>query len=95
MVHGDRTNINKFGKIVLVRNIVAMPSYNIERRVILCAFKELAAKFVDNFPRLLLDFIFSHRVEEVSSVGETISSKRSKFGQLEIGAPDFYDTLAH
>jgi len=55
--------------------IVSMPGHDVEWAVFLRAAEELAGKLVDNAPALLFDFVAWHRMEEVSSVGKTISSK--------------------
>jgi hypothetical protein len=62
MVHGDGSNIDEFGQIVLVRNVVSVPRYDVEWRVLLGALEELAAKLVDDFPMCLFDLILGDRV---------------------------------
>lgn len=54
-----------------------MPGHDVEGRVLLRALEELAAELVDDFPRLLLDFVFRDRVEEVPGVGEAVGAEGS------------------
>ena len=88
MVDGDGAHVDEFGQVVLVRDVVSMPGDDVEGRVVLCALEELAAELIDDLPRLLLDFIESSRVEEVSSIGKTISAKGPEIRELEVGAPN-------
>lgn len=69
MVHGNRSDVHELRQIVLVRNVVPMPSDDIERRVVLLALEKLAAELVYDLPRFLFDVVFGDRVQEVSCVG--------------------------
>lgn len=76
MVHRDRSNVNKLCQIVLVGHIVAMPSDDIKRAVVLRALKELSAHLVDDFPRIIVRYlIMSLRVQEVASISKSIRSQ--------------------
>lgn len=68
--------------------VVAMPSHDIIRAVVLSAFEELAAKLVDDFPRLLEYFISRYRAQEVARIRKAISTKRTQLRQLELRTPD-------
>ena len=72
MVYRDGSNVDELGQIVLIRDVVSVPRYDIEWRVLLGALEELAAKLVDDFPRFLFDLVLGDRVEEVSSIGEAV-----------------------
>jgi hypothetical protein len=50
VIDRNRTNIDKLRQVILVRDIVAVPRYDIERRVLLLADEELAAQLVDDLP---------------------------------------------
>jgi hypothetical protein len=50
VIDRNRTNIDKLRQVILVRDIVAVPRYDIERRVFLLADEELAAQLVDDLP---------------------------------------------
>jgi hypothetical protein len=75
MIHRNRSNIDKFREIVLVRNVVSVPSYDVKWRVLLSTLEELAAEFVDDFPRCLLDLVLGDWVEEVSSISEAVCTE--------------------
>lgn len=94
MVHRDRTHIDELGQVVLVGYVIAVPGDDIEGGVLLLAHKELAAQLVDNLPWLFLDLIFGYRVQEVSGVSKAVGAQGSKFGELEVGAPDLYSKSA-
>ena len=109
VVDGDGAHVDKFGQVVLVRNlheeltgewidgarfmgatyIVTVPCHNIERRMVLCALEELAPKLVNDFPRLLLNLVFSNRMQEVPRVCQPIGAEGAEFRKLEVGSPDF------
>jgi hypothetical protein len=76
VVDGDGADVDELGEVVLVWDVVTVPSHDVKGRVVLNALEELAAEFVDDLPWLLLDFIFGDWVQEVASVGETVGSER-------------------
>jgi hypothetical protein len=57
VVDRDGTHIDELGQVVLVWDVVAVPRYHIKRRVLLRAAEKLAAEFIDNLPRFLLNLV--------------------------------------
>ena len=49
VIVADRVDYHKFGQIVLVRGVIAMPSYHIEWRMILSSNEKLALELGDHF----------------------------------------------
>jgi hypothetical protein len=68
VVDGDGADVDEFGEVVFVGNVVAVPGDDVERRVVLRALEEFAAEFVDDLPRGMFDVVFCDWVEEVSGV---------------------------
>lgn len=93
MVDRDGSDVHELRQIILIRHIVAMPGYYVKRRVLLCALEELPTQLINYLPAFLLNFILGHWVQEVSRVGESVSTQRSEFGELEVRAPDFCEML--
>lgn len=84
MVDGNRAYVDKLGQVILVRDIVPMPRYNIKRRVFLAALEELATHLVHNLPVLFLDLIFRNRVQEVARIRKTVRAQRTELGKFEV-----------
>lgn len=93
MVDGNRTNINKLGQIILVRDVVSMPRDDVERRVFLFADEKLASQLVHDFPRRLFNLVLGCWVQEVAGIGQTVCSQGAELGELELCAPDFWLVL--
>lgn len=73
-------------------HIVSVPGDHIKGAVVLFALEEFATKLVHDFPRV----VFGHRVvrnrgQEVSSVGQSVGTDRSKFWQLKVCTPNLED----
>lgn len=74
---GDRSNVNEFREIVLVGHVISMPCNHVKGAVILRALEKFAPKLVHNLPRLLLNLVLGHWVEEVTGVREAIGPQWS------------------
>jgi hypothetical protein len=46
--------------------VIAMPCYDIERRVLLCTLEELSTELINYLPSILVDFVFGLWVEEIT-----------------------------
>lgn len=73
-------------------HIVSVPGDHIEGAVVLFALEEFATKLVHDLPWIVFgDCVVRNRGQEVSSVGQSVGTDRSKFWQLKVGAPNFED----
>lgn len=61
-----------------------MPCHNVKWRMLLLAVEELAAQLVDDLPRLLFNLIFSHWMEKVPSVSQTVGAEGAQFRKFEV-----------
>jgi hypothetical protein len=48
VIVSDRVDDHKIGQIVFIGSVISMPSYHVERTVILNSLKEMTAVFVDH-----------------------------------------------
>ena len=62
MVDGDGADVDEFGQVILVGNIVPMPRNHVKGRVLLRALEVLTTKLVDYFPLSLLYFVLCNRM---------------------------------
>ena len=84
MIKGNRVDSTKMSQIVLVWNIIAMPSHNIERAAILSALKSVSHKAINNCPFVCSLLVSSDRNGEVSLICKTIGTNWAKVWNLEV-----------
>ncbi len=46
--------------------VIAMPRYDVERRMLLCALEKFPTELVNDLPSVLVDFIFGLWMEEIT-----------------------------
>lgn len=71
-------------KIILVRVVVAVPRYYIERTVILCRIEKSPAKFDRDDPIRLIVLISRDRCLKIACIRQTIGSDRAELGKLKV-----------
>lgn len=72
-----------------------MPGDHIKGAVVLFALEELATELVHDFPRVVFgDRVVRNRGQEVSSVGQSVGTDRSKFWQLKVCPPNLEDVAS-
>lgn len=72
MVEFDRVNDHKIGQVVFVRNVIAVPSDDIERTVLLDGLEEMAAVLVDDFVLDVNVFEPGRRCFEIPRIGQSV-----------------------
>lgn len=76
MIKANRVDDHEFCQIVFVWTIISMPGDNIERRMILLAFKKAALKFRNNFVIFSIAILKIRRwCQEITWMGQTIRSE--------------------
>jgi len=83
------------GEIVFVGGVVSMPCNNVERRVIPCGLKEVAAKLVDDLEGSLDVFKGGNRREKVPRIGKAIGTDGTKRRQLKVPVEDLANVPSH
>jgi len=94
MVERDRVDRVEMRQVVLVRRIVAVPSHNVKRGVILLGLKQKASVLVDNLEGLLLVRERSHGGLEVTTVRQSVGSNGTQIGKGPGAVEDFADVSA-
>ncbi len=87
MVEFDRVDDHEIGQVVFVRNVIAVPSDDIERTVLLDGLKEVAAVLVDDFVLDVNVFEPSRRCFEIPRIGKSV---RTCFFFLNQGYSSWY-----
>mmetsp|Transcript_212 Transcript_212/g.558 ORF Transcript_212/g.558 Transcript_212/m.558 type:complete len:209 (-) Transcript_212:403-1029(-) len=84
MIEGNRVDDHKLVKIILVWHVVAVPSDDIKRGVILCCRKQCSLE-LRHYIEVTVDvFVRRSWSEEVTRISKAICSNRTKVRQLEM-----------
>ena len=76
-------------------HIVSVPGDYVKGAVVLFALEEFATELVHDFPRVVFgDRVVRNRGQEVSSVGQSVGTDRSKFWQLKVCTPNLEDVAS-
>src|SRR5690348_15573135 len=91
MVEADRTDHVEVRQIIAAGRVIAVPGYDIQRRMLEGRRPQRSERFLDNFGRLVLVLEPGNGRFEVTRVGKTVGADRSQFRQPERNAVIFGD----
>jgi hypothetical protein len=95
VIDGRTVLRRELGKIVFVRDNVAMPCDKVEGTVILLNTDQLPVGFTDNMPvdvQILVDS--GNWIKKIARIGQAMATERTKIKELPHRSPDFGNVAA-
>src|SRR5258706_5524474 len=83
MIVRHRAHRVESAQIVLVRDVVAVPSHDIERRVVHLSSPQSTEEFADQYTVSGAIFVMSPRRQKITRVGKPVGTNRTQIRQFE------------